>query len=139
MADVSWALSVLRGEAPPVEGSDPLDRAERETNRLWAAINAIADSTSAEGLDEARRLIDDDRPSIRGEALAALIAHGDASALDRGASILRWGNEDPLVLMRLLEVIRVRAPKLWEENTASVTALKSHFSPAVRRAASARD
>lgn len=136
MADPSWALSVLRGESPPIESADPLDRAERETNRLWAAINSVAEATTADGLEEVRRLIDDKRPEIRGEALAALIAHADDEALARGAALLRARQEDPLVLMRVLEIVRARAPEIWRQEAESVRALQSHPAAAVRRAAS---
>jgi hypothetical protein len=131
---MSWALDILNGTATPLTGEDD-DVAEREVNRLWAAIRTIADLDRDVAVEHVRRYVDHPQAEVRAETLAVLMQARDHDGLDTAARVIRSGDEHELVLMRVLEVAHQDTPDLLDRERDGLERLMSHASAAVRRAA----
>lgn len=86
------ALSVLRGDAPPIDDPDPRSQSERTVNRMWAALRRAGDRELRGAEEDVRLQLDSVWPELRLEAMTTLCAWGDP----KGILLARGLARDPL-------------------------------------------
>ena len=133
---IRWAAAVLSGEAEIPVAADLEDLDERMTNRLWAALRTALETQSPELLGLARSgFLDDRRPELAAEALAALVMAGDPDAISRALTIIAERKEHLFVLVRAIEALGAARPGALLAVRDSLRALEQHPSATVKKAA----